>query len=127
MVRSSPRVAKTIAGLSFAALRSVKGNLTRTTSPGWMLVGIEIRFVQPFAEPRLAQSHPLSDLNPFRDLAEDHFELLGRKLTEQFRKLFGCNLNRHSGDRGSLQWQQCISGGKGRQLTAAISELRLQR
>jgi len=34
MVRSSPRVARTTAGLSFAALRSVKGNLTRTTSPG---------------------------------------------------------------------------------------------
>ena len=91
IVRSSPWVARTTAGLSFAVVRSVKGNLTRTTSPGWTLVG-----VQPFSEPGLSQTHPFSDLKPIRDFREDHLELVRWKLARYLGELFRCDVD-HDG------------------------------
>lgn len=73
------------AGLSFAVLRSVKGNLTRTTSP-----------------------HPLSDLKPIRDFREDHLKLSRWKLAEEFDKLFGCDLK--PGHKGFLLHGKCMRG-----------------
>src|SRR5712691_9706300 len=93
IVRSSPWVARTTAGLTFVVVRSVKGNLTRTTSPGWAIVGIKVWLGQPFLEPELPQPHPLSNLTPFRDGCQDYFKLLGRKLTEQLGELLRGDLN----------------------------------
>src|SRR5437016_10533389 len=112
MVRSSPRVARTTAGLSFAVLRSVNGNLTRTTSPGWRVVGIEVWFVQPLPEPRLAQPYPLSDLKPLGHSVENDLQLLRRKVAKQFCELFGCQFNRHPSHTGFLLEQESIRGGE---------------
>jgi len=83
--------------LSFAVVRSVKGNLTRTTSPGRALVGIEVGLVQPLSEARLAQAHPLPDLDPLGHFLEHDLELLRRKVAEQFCKLFRCDFDRYPG------------------------------
>src|SRR5712691_9487775 len=112
MVRSSPRVARTTAGLSFAVLRSVNGNLTSTTSPGWAVVGIEVWFVQPLPEPRLAQPYPLSDLKPLGHSLENDLQLLRRKVAKQFCQLFGRHLNRHPGHTNFLLEQESIRGGE---------------
>ena len=122
IVRSSQWVARTTAGLSLAVVRSVNGNLTRTTSPGWTVGGIEVWFAQPFSESGLPQTHPFPDLKPIGDFREDHLELFRPKLAEELNKLFRWDL-KPAHESFSL-YEECINGSQYRSIAAPLTRAR---
>jgi len=66
-----------------------EGNLTRTTSPGWEVVGIEVRLGQPFLEPELPQAHPFTDVNTLSEFLKDDLELLRMLVNDGVRVAVG--------------------------------------
>src|SRR5574341_1445903 len=94
MVTSSPCVPRTTAGRTLVVVRSVKGKRTRTISPGWGVVGIKVRLVQPFPESRLGKAHPFLRLQPIRYPCQHGLALGGGEIPEQLGDLLSRNLGR---------------------------------